>query len=185
MLHAEDRKPLAGGLIAAGACLAGTLALGRPGDFEARQLLEATLPTIRFLGSAMITASATILALMLTLLGLSFSTEHRLSGDHYRRIRRIARYDAVVLVGALLFLVLLTMPVAASDNFPSGWFDWLYYGVLGTASLLAGWLSAIVFMLYGTISDIVEVSGLRREDHPLLASERSGDEEDDQAGAGA
>lgn len=179
MLYVEERKPLIGGLIAAGACLAGTLALGWPGDFEARQLLDATLPTIRFLCSAIITASATILALMLTLLGLSFSTEHRLSGDHYRRIRRIARYDAVALVGALLFLVLLSMPVAESEKFPPAWFDWLYYGVLGIASLLAGWLAAIVFMLYDTISDLVEVSGLRRDDHPLIASD-PGEEADDE-----
>lgn len=171
MLHVKDRKPLIGGVLAAAACLAGTLALGNPGDYQARQLLEATLPTLRFLCSAMITASATVLALMLTLLGLSFSTEHRLSGDHYRRIRRIARYDSIALVGALLFLVMLTMPVAESENFPTGWFEGLYYGVLGTASLLAGWLSAIVFMLYDTISAIVEVSGLGREDHPLVAGE--------------
>lgn len=164
----------------AGACLGGAIALGNPGDFEARQLLEASLPTLRFLCSAMITGSGTILALMLTLLGLSFSTEHRLARSHYLRIRWIARHVAVSMVGALLFLLFLTMPVAESDRFPAGWFEGLYYSVLGAASLLAGWLATVVFMLYGTISDIVEVSGLRRRDHPMIAGNEDSDDADDE-----
>ena len=59
-----------------------------------------------------------------------------------------------------------------SDEIPADRYEVLYYGLITGASLLAGWLAAVVVLLYGTISDIVEVSGLRREDHPVVAREQ-------------
>jgi hypothetical protein len=163
-----DRMPLVGGVATAVLCLASTIGLGAPGDWEALQRLEAIQPTLRFLSSTTITAAATILALMLTLLGLSASSKQRLKEVYYLRIRRIAGYATFALIGSLFFLLLLIIPIEESDSFPEGWFDKLYYGMLGAASLFCGCLSVIVFMLYGTISDLVDVVGLGKDDHPMV-----------------
>lgn len=59
---------LAGGAFTALFAVGVMSLVGRVGDYQARRLLEATIPTIRFLSSSVMTASATVLALMLTML---------------------------------------------------------------------------------------------------------------------
>lgn len=167
----EAWRPFVGGAITTGLCLGGTLALGTRGGYESLRLLEAAIPTIRFVCSSLITASATILALMLTLLGLSLNTDRPLAKSHYLRVRRIARWDAIGFLASLLFLLLLSLPLQESDQVPRGWFDVIYYAVLSISSLLAGYLSVVVLLLYEMISDLIEVFGLEQEDHPLLDSE--------------
>lgn len=169
MISVRDRMPLIGGVLTAGLCLAGTIGLGAPGDWEAMQRLEAVQPTLRFLASTVITAAATILALMLTLLGLSSSSERQLKEWYYLRVRRIAGYATFALIGSIFFLLLLIIPLAESGSeFPDGWYDKVYYAMLGAASLFAGCLAVVVFMLYSTISDLVDVVGLGKEDHPMV-----------------
>lgn len=171
MPRLESWKPLTGGLVTGALCLGGTLAMGLPGDFEALARLEAAIPTIRFLCSSLIAASATILALMLTLLGLSLDTGPRLSRSHYLRVKRIARWDAFGFLASVLFLVLLMFPVGQSDNVPAGWYDVVYYTVITISSLLAGYLSVVVLLLYDTLAQLITALGLQAEDHPVLESE--------------
>jgi hypothetical protein len=76
--RADKWRPLIGGAITATVSLGVTLALGARGDAEALRLVESMVPTLRFLASSLITACATILALMLTVLGLSLDSDHRL-----------------------------------------------------------------------------------------------------------
>lgn len=142
------------GLVTAGIAFGGAYSIGRVSGFEAMALMEATLPTTRFLASSMLTASATILALMLTLLSFSNSAEFRLSRLHYRRVRVIALGVAVGFVLATLFLLLLNLPLGETKRVPADWYDTLYYGVLTTASLLGGILISVVLMLYLTVRDM-------------------------------
>ncbi len=177
MPRLEIWKPLAGGLVTGALCLGGTLAMGLPGDFEAMDRLEAAIPTIRFLCSSLIAASASILALMLTLLGLSLDTGPRLARSHYLRVRRIARWDAFGFLGSVLFLVLLIVPVRESEQLPAGWYDVIYYGVVTLASLLAGYLSVVVLLLYDTLAQLITALGLQPEDHPLVEAEEDAEPE--------
>lgn len=144
------------GLVTAGIAFGGAYSLGRVSGFEALVLMEATLPTTRFLASSTLTASATILALMLTLLSFSHSTDFRLSQMHYRRVRVIALTVTVGFVMAILFLLLLNVPLNETDRLPTQWYVTLYYGVLVTASVLAGIIISVVLMLYLTVRDMTK-----------------------------
>lgn len=168
MKRAEKWRPLIGGAITAVVCLGVTLALGAQGDAEALRRVESIVPTLRFLASSLITACATILALMLTVLGLSLDSERRLVEDHYVRVRQIARWDSFGFLASVFFLLALTVPLFESEKIPSTWYSVIYYAFLTFASLLAGYVSSVVLMLYETLSDMIEAVGLGREDHPLV-----------------
>lgn len=157
--------PLLGGAVAAVVAFVGAGAVGRISGVEARVVLESMLPTTRFLASGMMTASATILALMLTVLGLSSSTETTLRPLHYRRVKQIAFIDAIAFVCATVFLLLLSVPVGESEQVPAGWYSTIYYIVLVISALLGGLLITIVLALYDTIRDMIRVVGLETPEY--------------------
>lgn len=138
----------------------GTLAVGSIGGGEARVLLEAMLPTSRFLSSAIMTASATILALMLTLLGMTVNAQRDIDPTYYHRVKQIAFYDMLTLTLATCFLVVHCIPVTKSDEIPSWWFPTAYYLLLGTSAVLGGALVSIVAMIYTTLQDVIHLLGI-------------------------
>ncbi len=140
-----------------------TFAVGQVTQSEARVLVEAILPTSRFLCSAVMTATATILALMLTLLGLTIKSEQNLGNEFYRRIREIAFYDMIVLVVATCFLVIHCIPITKSDSIPEWWYSAVYYGLLLIAAMIGGALVSIVVMLYSAIREVIMVLGLEKQ----------------------
>ena len=74
------------GVVVATSVACATYGMGNVGNAEARRLLEATIPTSRLFCSAILTVSATVLALMLTMVGLGRSADAGLSDAHYHRI---------------------------------------------------------------------------------------------------
>lgn len=169
--RADTKKAIVGGSIAFIILFAGTYSVGEVGGFEARDLLTSMLPTARFLYSAVVTASATILALMLTLLSLSFNTQGRLDEGHYRRIRRIALIDTVTFIAAMTFLLFLVVPLDEPQQILPSWYEIFYYVTIVGSAILGGLLVTIVLMLYSTVTDIITIFGFRREDHPLIATD--------------
>jgi hypothetical protein len=151
------RTALVGGFIAALVMGSVSLLVGRVSGVEAENLLEATIPTTRFLCSGVMTASATILALMLTLLGISSGTEKSLVQEHYRRIRQIAVTVVIAFIYATVVLVAMVIPFGEDLDIPSGWYVAIYYAVTGSSALLGGLLVAVMFMLYAAIRDLIEV----------------------------
>lgn len=161
-----------GAVLAAAVAFGGAYAIGSLGAVEAIGLIQSSLPTSRFLASALMTASATILALMLTLLSMSYGTDFRLRPIHYRRVRIIALVDAAAFVAATIFLLLLNIPVEETKNVPTHWYDTIYYLMLGVSSALGGLLIGIVLMLYHTVRDVIRtVSG--EEEGPLMVDDDS------------
>lgn len=144
--HRLIRSALSGGGLAALVFLATTVGLGSLGDRQALHLLESTLPTIRFLCSAAVGAAATVMALMLTLLGLSREMESEVHPDYYRRIHHIATMCVVCLVGGVTILLILTLPMGESDKLEA-YYDLIYYIITVAASLLGGLLVAITLTL--------------------------------------
>jgi hypothetical protein len=109
-LFSEDwRWTLTGGAIALVVTFGGAWAVGETSGAEARALLNGMLPTTRFLCSGVMTASATTLALMLTLLSLSANTSSKLKQDHYERVRQIALLDAIAFIAATCVLLCLNI----------------------------------------------------------------------------
>lgn len=158
-----DRSPVDLKIAVLGGALATILTfgtmymLGSIGDAEARYLLEASLPTIRFLASAVATAGATVLALMLTVLGLSTGMERRLRSEHYVRIRQISWLAAVVLLGSVGLLTLMVIPLAEIERVPTSWFEILYYSVLGFVALIGGATFTLVVMLLNAVRGLIDV----------------------------
>lgn len=138
----------------------GTFAVGNVGSNEARLLLEAMMPTSRFLASSVMTASATILALMLTLLGMTVKADVTLQTTFYHRIRQIAFYDMLLLVGAISFLVLHCIPITKSDELPEWWYPAVYYSLLAVSAVIGGAMVSVVAMLYATLRDLIQIMGI-------------------------
>ena len=160
----------------------GTFTLGSFGANESRAMVEATLPTTRFLCSATMTAAAAILALMLTVLGLTTGSDVKLNTLFYKRIKQIAFYDMIVLCYAISFLVLQCIPVTKSEEIPAWWYPSVYYGMLAVSAILGGGMIAVVSMLYAAISSLIDVFGLEHGEHSILASDVADDDKGEKHG---
>ncbi|WP_372895831.1 hypothetical protein [Stieleria sp.] len=155
-----------------------TFAMGHVGDGEARRLLESVIPTSRLFCSSILTVSATVLALMLTMIGLGHNADAGFSDAHYHRIIKIALYDAILFGGGAIVFVLHCVPIYDSDTIPGWWYPTIYYGVLVTLAILAGGAVAIITLLYLAVKDLIEVIALGRTDHCLAMSVSDSDEPD-------
>lgn len=152
---ADLRRALVGGGVAALVAALGVGSTGVATGAEARALLEGIIPTIRFLTSAVITASATILALMLTILSLSVSTERRFRGYHYERVRHVATWSSAAIVLGTVLLLFLSLPLGESEVLRE-WYQAIFYGIVVTSSILGGILVAVVLLLQRTVSGLVD-----------------------------
>lgn len=165
----DTRKPAIAGAAAGIVGLTALLAIGQIGDSEGRVLIEGTLPTTRFLLSSLITASATILALMLTVMSFTRSSDRQLSDNFFAHIRSIAFYDTLAFVGAVLFLLILSVPLEHGQNVPPTAYDILYYAMVVASCLLAGTVVTIVVRLYQAVDEMIVAIGIGKADHPLIA----------------
>ncbi len=171
------KRALIGGVLSLGIIGLGTFLLGHLSGYEAKQLIKASISGLNTLCNTIVLASATILALMLTLLGVSTGTSSQLKKDHYHHIMRIAKVDTTIFVAALLSFLLLNLPVTESENIPNHWFDIIYYISLGISTVLSSALIVVVLMLYSTIVNIIKIVGLGLDDHPLISSDGQETEE--------
>ncbi|PHI21727.1 hypothetical protein CEQ90_00105 [Lewinellaceae bacterium SD302] len=152
----DMKKTYLGGAIAAIIILSGNYFIGRINEVDAIQLINASQPTIRFMCSAIMTATATILALLLTVLSFSSSTDQQVKSNHYERILIIARISTGTFIAAMIGLLLLSIPFVEADKGEvEPYFKWIYYFMQVYAALLAGSLITIVFMLYDTAKTVI------------------------------
>lgn len=169
----DAKRAALGGVIAAVVSLSGTLLVGYVTDLKALRLLEAMLPSTRFLCSAVMTASATTLALMLTLLSFSKETERNLRSTHYERIKQITLLDTVVFVAATLLLLLINIPLQESEGTLSAWYSTIYYTMIVYVSLLGGTLIAVMLMLYNAARNLILVIHPRVDSSHLYTTDES------------
>lgn len=166
----HDLRWAAAGGLAAAVVGFGTMALvGLGSSYEARRLIEAVLPTVRFAAAAYIGAGATVLALMLTLLTFSISNDLDFRRQHYQRIRDIAGLTAAVIVGSVLLLMFLSFPIGEAEV-EAGWYLWVYYALLLGGAVMGGVFIAAVLMLFYAISGLVGV-GRGDETNGLLVTD--------------
>ncbi|MDX1419931.1 MAG: hypothetical protein R3181_08190 [Rubricoccaceae bacterium] len=181
--HAGFRGAAIGGVVLGAVMAAVAIVVGQVGGGEARTLLEATLPTTRFFCSAVMTAAATTLALMLTLLGLSTDAEADIRGDYYHRIQRIALLDVVAFAGATVFLLAHAIPFGETIEVPAGWYVGIYYVFIGLSAFLGGLMVAVMMMLYSAVGGLIALFW-SDGDSPLVADSESAGEDGDAATAG-
>lgn len=168
------KRAIIGGVISLAFIGLGTLMLGNLSGYEAKVLIKSSLTGLNTLCNTIVLASATILALMLTLLGVSSGTNSKLKSDHYMHIMQIAKLDTAIFIASLLFFLVFNLPVTESENIPENYFDVIYYVTIGVSAILSSALIVVVLMLYNTIINIIKIIGLGRTDHPLIQSEEEG-----------
>ena len=168
-LSADTKRAAIGGGVAGLIALIGMIVVNVSSGGEARLLLEGMLPSVRFLCSAVMTSTATILALMLTLLSFSSGQSGKFKSTHYNRVRQIAQIDSVTFAAALVLLLLVSVPLAeSSSDVPANLYTVVYYlTVLYTAGL-GGALITIVVMLYNAIIDLISVVHPDQESQLLM-----------------
>ena len=165
------KRALLGGAISLAIILSGTFLLGKLSGYEAKILIRNSLTGMNTLCNTIALASATILALLLTLLGISSSSKSKLKKDHYRHILQIAKLDTFVFVAAVITFLIFNLPITESESVPYNWFNFVYYISLGISSVLSSLLIMVVLMLYNTIVNIIKIVGLGIIDHPLVSKE--------------
>ena len=118
-------------------------------SLEAREMISALSSPALYLGSAIAASAATTLALMLTLLGLVRRADAEFDTHMYVQIYRVAVLSTVLLAGAVVMLLLMTMPIGEFDDVPESWFPMLYKVLYWIVVVLSAGLVAMVTMLFG------------------------------------
>lgn len=165
------------GSIAMVIILTGTILLGELSGYEAKILIKNSVAGLNTLCNTIVLASATILALLLTLLGISSNSTSNLKEDHYLHVLQIAKFDTVVFVASLMTFLIFNLPITESDTIEANWYSYIYYISLFISSILSAALIVVVLMLYNTVVNIIKIVGLRITDHPLMMTEDEMNEE--------
>ncbi len=155
-LRHDVRWAARGGIASAMVGFGGMAIVGTASSFEARRLLEAILPSLRFAASGYLATSATILALMLTLITFSISHERQFHATHYRRIREISTLATVVIIGAVLLLMFVSFPLGEGDVHLD-WYLVVYYALLLLGAVLGGMFISVVLMLLYAVQELITV----------------------------
>ena len=153
----DARQFLIAGVVSGAIALAGMLLVTARSGIEARLMLEAMLPAVHFLCSAVMTSAATILALMLTLISFTSSQNVTLKRSFYDRVRQIAVVDTGTFTASIILLLIVSVPLTESSEIPSEWYRVMYYSTTVYAAALGGSLIAIVLMLYRAVTDLIGV----------------------------
>ncbi|WP_224485576.1 hypothetical protein [Robertkochia aurantiaca] len=178
-LNTNTKRAIGGGVVGLMVIIVATYLLGELSGYEAKVLIKQSLTGLNTLSNTIVLASATILALLLTALGLSSSTETRLKDAHYADILIIAKTDTGVFIAALFVFLVFNIPITEADNVPPKWYSWIYYGSITISSILSAALIVVVLMLYNTVTNIIKIVGLNKKDHPLTYEEMNEEEEEE------
>lgn len=172
-----NQRALFGGICAALITGIGTFTLGDLSGYEAKVLIKSSLPGINTLCNTIALASATILALLLTLLSVSSGSQSKLKDEHYTQVLRIARIDTGVFILAIICFQLFNLPITDASEVPTTWYVTIYYISLIISSILSGALISVAIMLYNAIINIIKIVGLGETDHPLISKDKTRDKD--------
>ena len=125
----------------------GAFLLGNLSGYEAKVLIDTSLSGISMLCNTIVLGSATILALLLTLLGISSGVESKIKKVHYYQVLNIAKLDTLLFIGALLLFQFFNIPITESENLPTSWFAYIYWATLFFSSLLSGFMVTVILIL--------------------------------------
>ena len=142
-------------------------------DSQAQAFLNTLIPASRSLASSIVTASATILALMLTIIGIISGQSSRLAPRFYQQVRNIARFDTIALAGSILLLLLFNFPIEEQQALPGAWFEVLYYTLLVLVAGITGLFVGTILMLYEAVIDLLIVHHPKRESSLVIEHEEA------------
>ncbi|MCA9913850.1 MAG: hypothetical protein KC496_10900 [Anaerolineae bacterium] len=119
------------------------------------QILGAMRGTSNTLCFAGITASSTILPLMLTIFSFARRSEGKFNPWFYQRIKNIALLCCVAFVTGLFTLTVLSAPISDMSEVSDVWYRVFYYVIVGGLASMVGTLIAILIMLFYSILHII------------------------------
>lgn len=122
---------------------------------EAIQLLEALSRAGLYLGSAIATASATVLALMLTLIGMLRRMDQDFDNEAYRNVDMVAKLATASLMMSLLVLLAFVLPVGEFEELPTEWYKNMYEMLFAGCVVMTALLAATVVMIYRTLHRVM------------------------------
>ena len=152
----ELRGALAGGAVAALAMFGTVIGVGQPGSFEALRLIEASLPTARFLASTVVGSAVTMLALLLTIVGLSLRSDFDFHDRLYSRVRYLTTLSVVSIVVGVLVLISVTIPIEEVEEVRTYYFAF-YYGLAAGMGILGGLVVAMGLLIGATLRGLLEI----------------------------
>lgn len=168
----ELKGSLVGGLVTALALFAMVILVGQVGTFEALGLIESVLPGARFLASTVIGGALTVLALLLTLLGLSMTSEYAFHRRLYTRVSYITRLSVASIIVSASLLLAVGVPIQEVDGMRR-YYAVLYYVLAGGMALLGGMVVSMGLMIGATLRGLVNVQHpegisdlLSEDEHP-------------------
>jgi len=157
MTLSSTRRALIGGsIIFAGAIIGAFFIGGIYSDTQARQLIAAMAPSLRTLCFAIITASATVISLLLTTVGFSHRLDNDFDPHFYQVVKLIAKLSSASLILSVSVLLTLTIPMTESEALRP-WFSATYYVLVFCSALLAAFIVATIILLYQTVNNIIHV----------------------------
>lgn len=166
-LSTYTKRTIIGGVLSLLVIISGFLILGSLSGYEAKVLIKNSITDLNTLCNTIALASATILALLLTLLSLSSGTNSKLKKDHYQHVRIIEKVGTAVFICAVIGFLLFNLPITESDMVPNNWYSVIYFLSLGFSSILSASLIIVVLMLYNTVVNIIKIVELGQKNHPL------------------
>jgi hypothetical protein len=122
---------------------------------EATQLIDALSRAGLYLGSAIVTASVTTLALMLTLIGMIRRLDKDFDEETYRSVDLVAKLATATLMISLLVLLAFTLPVGEFEQLPRDWYIHLYNILFGACVLMVALIAATVTVIYNTARSVI------------------------------
>lgn len=148
---------LIGGVTAAVFIFGGLFSVGRVNsDLQAQELIEMMSPAMQMLAFAAITATGTIIALMLTMLGLIHQSELQFKKEFYASIQRIALLATIGFICSVLLLALTGIPFGEANSMAVIWFDIVYHVLIFANALISGLMITIILMLHDAVRGIIQ-----------------------------
>ncbi|MBW3666615.1 MAG: hypothetical protein KY394_03360, partial [Actinobacteria bacterium] len=132
--------------------------------------------TAHFLGTAVVGGAVTVLALLLTLLGLSLGSEHRFSDALYTRAAFLTWLSVAAIVLGTLVLLATAVPVKEVEQLAT-YYAIFYYVLAAALSLLGGIVIAMGIIIGFLLRGLIAIG--HSESHSDLL--RESDEEPEQA----
>ena len=121
---------------------------------HAKELLSFVQNSSLYYGSAMVGACATILALMLTILGFAKNKEQE-SYATFVRMHAVAAFCVLGFIGGVTLLLFASFPVGDFKDIPSNWYAPAYYVLMIWNGLLAGIMISTILILRNTIVKMI------------------------------
>jgi hypothetical protein len=171
----EIRGTLIGGAVSAMVLFFIIIWVGRVHSFQALRLIEAAQPTARFLAASVVGGAVTVLALLLTLLGLSLGSEFRFSDALYARAAFLTWLSVAAIVLGTLILLAVAVPVEEVEEL-ANYYATFYYVLAVALSLLGGMVIAIGVIIGFLLRGLIAIGHSEGESDLLHATEEEHEE---------